>query len=93
MSFKGNPHIYSMDNVQPLGACIYADAQQQGTSDRGSPAPPTSSGTLVIPRTDHLPVLPDAGSVTDIVSATGDTPWFAESKPDLRKEVYEKPTC
>lgn len=93
MSFSQNPYVYSMDTVQPLGATIYADAPAQGEVVSGGPAPPTSSGTLVIPRTDHLPVLPDAGGVTDIVSATGETPWFADSKPDLRSEAYEKPNC
>ena len=81
---------YNMNDVQPIGAGIYADAPQQSTDVQSTPV---TTGQLVVPRTDHLPVLPDAGGVTDIVSETTDAPWFADSTPDLREQAYEKATC
>jgi len=96
MSLSGNPYMYSMDKVQPIGAGIYAEVDNDAggnIEDAGRDNRSTTAAKLVIPRTDHLPILPDAGHVTDIVSTTTDTPWFADEKPDLRKEAYEKPTC
>ena len=92
---SGNPYSYCMDNVQPIGAAVYTEVDDKRDADINAAAPsePTSAGKLIIPRTDHLPVLPDAGHVTDIVSSTESTPWFAESKPDLRDQAYEKATC
>ena len=75
-----------MDNVQPLGAGIYAEADGKGP-DAGSGE--VTAAHLVIPRTDQLPILPDVGNVTDIVSTTDKLPWFDQVKPDLRPEVRE----
>lgn len=79
---------YTMDNVQPLGVGIYAEADGKA-SDAGSGEVRTAAAHLVIPRTDQLPILPDVGNVTDIVSTTDSLPWFDQVKPDLRPEVRE----
>jgi hypothetical protein len=79
---------YTMDNVQPLGVGIYAEANETDPA-AGTGEVRTAAAHLIIPRTDQLPILPDVGNVTDIVSTTDKLPWFDQVKPDLRPEVRE----
>lgn len=70
-------------SFEPVGTMVYTERQSTAQTAH-------QNGQLLVPRMDNLPILPDVGQVTDIVSTRDEVPWFDTAHPDPRPEVVER---